>query len=107
MGHSWDTDVYIIVTNFLTGSCFSFTCGAGHTAKPVCMCRFLTHFFQRSLFFSADLSLHSNVFVSFFVLCHPAAPDESENVVQSDESENGILFKSADLKRSLPNHFLF
>lgn len=26
-----------------------------------------------------------------FVLCHPAAPDESENVVQSDETENGIL----------------
>lgn len=34
--------------------------------------------------------------MSFFVvvLCHPAAPDESENV-QSDESENGTLSKSA------------
>lgn len=33
--------------------------------------------------------------MSFFVvvLCHPAAPDESENV-QSDESENGTLSKS-------------
>lgn len=42
---------------------------------------------------SPNASLHSNVFVSFFVLCHLAAPDESEesNVVQSDEAGNGIL----------------
>lgn len=35
------------------------------------------------------------VCVSFVcVLCHPAAPDGSENV-QSDESENGILSQKA------------
>lgn len=28
-----------------------------------------------------------------FVLCHPAAPDGNETVVQSDETENGTMFK--------------
>lgn len=79
MGHSWDADVYIIVTNFLTGSCFGLTCGAGHTANLYVCVGFLTHFH------------YTQMCLCLFVLCHPAAPDEGENVVQSDESENGIL----------------
>lgn len=78
--HGWDTDVYTVITNLLTGG---FTCGAGHTAG-------LTHFFQGH-FSSTDISLHSNVFCLFLLCCYPTAPDESENVVQSDETENGIL----------------
>lgn len=84
-GIAGDTDVYIHITNWLTGS---FTCGAGHSAD-------LTHFSQGSLFFYKHFMTLKCVSVCFFVvLCHPAAPDESENV-QSDESENGTLSKSA------------
>lgn len=58
------------------------SCGAGHTAD-------IWFSYTHETFPGETLT--ALIYVCLFVLCRPVAPNESNNVIQSNETENDML----------------